>query len=72
MLIILSRCRRGDALLRLVAKRAGMLSVLGALATILVLDVLTDEQVAHASAPCAQLQELVFGCFPLSLSETRA
>jgi hypothetical protein len=59
MLIISRRCRGGDALLRLVADRAGILSVLGAFATILVLDVLAEEPVAHASAPCPQLQELV-------------
>src|SRR5258707_7994085 len=45
--------------------RCELLSVLDALAAILVLNVFTDERVAHTLAPCTQLQELVLRVLPL-------
>src|SRR5712671_6253032 len=45
--------------------RCELLSVLGTLATILVLDVLAHDWVAHPLAPCTQLQQLVVGGLPL-------
>src|ERR1700719_3603746 len=51
-----------------VRKHCGeLLSVLDALATVLVFDVFAGDGVAHALAPCAQLQELVVGGLPLIL-----
>jgi hypothetical protein len=44
--------------------RRELLSVLDALAAILVFDVFADDRVAHARAPCPQLQELVVGGLP--------
>src|ERR1700731_2467048 len=45
--------------------RCELLSVLGALAALLVLDVFAHYWVAHTLAPCTQLQELVVGGLPL-------
>src|SRR5882757_1209932 len=42
-----------------------LLSALGAFAAILVLNVFTDERVAHTLAPCTELQELVLRVLPL-------
>src|SRR5260370_18081743 len=46
--------------------RCELLSVLDALAAILVFDVFADDRVAHARAPCTQRPDLVLRVLPLT------
>ena len=47
--------------------RGELLSVLDTLAARLMLDVFADDRIAHASAPVAELPELVVGGLPLTV-----